>query len=413
MSLRGIDQETRLKTLEMLNMLNQEHIAQYITKQSAEKQDELFEQVCGLDYSVLEHKEGKQKRGIFTPLHAMTVEQIRENAGHFREAGLRAIRAGQVGAVLLAGGQGSRLGYDHPKGTFDVGETHPLYIFECLIRNLLEVTKEAGAYVPLFVMTSAENNRETRQFFREHDYFGYSEANVWFFVQEQLPAIDTDGRLLLSESGSILTVPNGNGGWYASLEKAGMLKVIRDSNVRWLNVFALDNVLQRIADPVFIGAVIETGRMSGAKVVAKASPDEKVGVLCLEDGKPSIVEYYEMTEEMRTLRDADGKLAYNYGVILNYLFRVDQLNQSLSVQLPLHRAFKKIKYMDMDGKIVNPDEPNAYKFETLVLDMVRLQDDCLAFEIEREHEFAPVKNKEGTDSVETARALLRKNGVEL
>ena len=236
---------------------------------------------------------------------------------------------------------------------------------------------------------------------------------MWFFVQEQLPTVDTNGKLMLSGNGTISTAPNGNGGWYASMAKTGMLKVVQEAKIEWLNVFAVDNVLQRIADPCFIGAVIDSGKVSGAKVVAKAAPEEKVRVLCLEDGRPSIVEYYEMTDEMIHRREADGTLSYNYGVILNYLFRVDKLNKTLSVKLPLHRAFKKIKYMDENGEMITPDEPNAYKYETLVLDMVRLQDDCLAYEVDRNKEFAPVKNKTGVDSVDTARELLRLNGVEL
>lgn len=159
--------------------------------------------------------------------------------------------------------------------------------------------------------------------------------------------------------------------------------------------------------------MIESGKVSGAKVVAKAAPEEKVGVLCLEDGRPSIVEYYEMTEDMRTQYESDGTLSYNYGVILNYLFRVDKLNKTLSVRLPLHRAFKKIPYMTVDGEFVTPDKPNAYKFETLALDMVKLQDNCLAYEVDRSKEFAPVKNGTGVDSVDTARELLCKNGVKL
>ena len=195
------------------------------------------------------------------------------------------------------------------------------------------------------------------------------------------------------------------------MEKTGILNVIRERGIEWLNVFAMDNVLQRIADPCFIGAVIGSGMTSGAKVVAKAAPDEKVGVICLEDGRPSIVEYYEMTDEMRSRREPDGTLSYNYGVILNYLFRVDKLDETLHVRLPLHRAFKKLRCMNEAGEIVFPDEPNAYKFETLALDMVKLQDNCLAYEVDRSREFAPIKNKSGVDSVDTARALLRENGV--
>lgn len=401
------------KTSEMLTMLHQEHIAAHMKTLSKPEQLSMVEQVDSLDLSVLNASENEEKRGSFAPLLATTLAEIEENRESFTKTGLQAIRDGKVGAVLLAGGQGSRLGFDHPKGMFNIGIDRELYIFECLINNLLEVTKAAGAYIPLFIMTSAENNKETREFFEEHDYFGYSDENVWFFVQEQLPTVDVNGKLMLSDRGRISTAPNGNGGWYASMAKSGMLRIVQNAKIEWLNVFAVDNVLQRIADPCFIGAVIESGRVSGAKVVAKAAPEEKVGVLCLEDGKPSIVEYYEMTDEMLNSREPDGTLSYNYGVILNYLFRVDKLNSTLSVKLPLHRAFKKIKYMKENGTQVTPDEPNAYKFETLVLDMVKLQDNCLAYEVDRKKEFAPVKNKTGVDSVDTAQELLRLNGVEL
>ncbi|HOC33495.1 MAG TPA: UDPGP type 1 family protein [Ruminococcus flavefaciens] len=401
------------KTSEMMAMLDQSHVMRYMDELTADEKKNLVDQIDSLDLSVLGVDAAEEERGRFEPLFATTLEEIEANREHYKEVGLQAIREGKVGAVLLAGGQGSRLGFDKPKGTFNIGVDRDLYIFECLINNLMEVVKEAHTWVPLFVMTSVDNKKDTIDFFREHNYFGYSDDNVWFFAQEQLPTVDTNGKLMLADKGKILTAPNGNGGWYASMEKTGMLKILRDSKIKWLNVFAVDNVLQRIADPCFLGAVIDSGKVSGAKVVAKADPDEKVGVLCLEDGRPSIVEYYEMTDEMRTRREENGMLSYNYGVILNYLFRVDKLNKTLKVKLPLHRAFKKIKYLNENGEIVTPDEPNAYKFETLALDMVKLQDNCLAYEVDRKKEFAPVKNKTGVDSVDSARELLRYNGVEL
>lgn len=398
---------------EILNMLHQEHILKHLNTIPLEKQVQMLSQLNTIDYSILHSMDAEPSRGVFSPLRATTVSEISYNSNHYTSLGIQTIRAGKVGAVLLAGGQGSRLGFDHPKGMFNVGVNRELYIFECLINNLLEVVKQADAWVPLFIMTSVDNHDETKAFFEKHDYFGYSKDNVWFFQQEQLPTIDTEGKLMLSDVGKVSTAPNGNGGWYVSMAKTGMLKIVQNAGIEWLNVFGVDNVLQRIADPCFIGAVIDSGKVSGAKVVAKADPNERVGVLCLEDGKPSIVEYYEMTDEMIHHREANGTLSYNYGVILNYLFRVDKLNKTLSVKLPLHKAFKKIKHLDADGRVVKPEEPNAYKFETLALDMVKLQDDCLAYEVERSKEFAPVKNKEGVDSVETARELLRLNGVEL
>ena len=170
--------------------------------------------------------------------------------------------------------------------------------------------------------------------------------------------------------------------------------------------------MQKIADPVFVGATIEAGCVCGSKVVAKANPNEKVGVLCLEDGRPSIVEYYEMTDEIINSRDEEGKLLYNYGVILNYLFEIKTLTRIMNENMPTHVVEKKIPYMDEDGSQVKPAEPNGYKFETLVLDMIHMMDNCLSFEVERNREFAPIKNRTGVDSLDSARELMRENGIE-
>ena len=327
--------------------------------------------------------------------------------------GISAIREGKAGAVLLAGGQGTRLGFDKAKGMFNIGVHKNLYIFEQLISNLLEVSNEAGAWVPLYIMTSDKNDRETREFFEEHDYFGYNPDYIRFFVQEMVPAVDFDGNILMESKDSLAMSPNGNGGWFQSLLRAGLDQDMRQQGVEWLNVFAVDNVLQRIADPVFIGAVISSGCVSGSKVVRKVSPYEKVGAMCLEDGKPSIVEYYELTKEMAEAADEKGTLLYGFGVILNYLFSIDALMDVAKRKLPVHVVKKKVPYLDEQGVLQKPEEPNAYKFETLILDMVYMMENCLPFEVDREREFAPVKNAVGTDSVETARELLKKNGVML
>ena len=189
--------------------------------------------------------------------------------------------------------------------------------------------------------------------------------------------------------------------------------MFKENGIEWFNVFAVDNVLQRIADPCFIGATITNHCVAGAKVVKKVTPDERVGALCLEDGRPSIVEYYDLTDELMNAKDEKGEPAYNFGAILNYLFQVKALEKTISEKLPLHIVEKKIPYMDDDGNFVKPEKPNGYKYETLVLDMVHMMDSCLPYEVAREHEFAPIKNMTGIDSVDTARELCRKNGIEL
>ena len=195
--------------------------------------------------------------------------------------------------------------------------------------------------------------------------------------------------------------------------RAGLDKILTDEGIEWIDVFAVDNVLQRICDPCFVGATILADVSVGAKVVRKAAPDEKVGVMCLEDGRPSIVEYYELSEDMMNAKDANGDPAYNYGVILNYLFRTSELKNVADDKMPLHVVKKKIPYIDENADVVKPTEPNGYKFEQLVLDMIHQLSTCLPYEVIREKEFAPIKNPTGIDSVESARELLKKNNVEL
>ncbi len=390
---------------------NQRYLSRLIGKELPER---LLKQLEELDWSYLDliHA-GKLARGHFEPLGAMELDEIATKRETFKQEGLKAIREDKVGAILLAGGQGTRLGFDKAKGMFNIGVHKTLYIFEQLIANLKKVTDEAGAWIPLYIMTSEKNDAQTREFFEEHDFFGYNREYVKFFVQSMAPAVDYDGNFLIEAEDSLALSPNGNGGWFTSFLRSGLETDMKEKKIEWLNVFAVDNVLQQIADPVFIGATILSGRVSGAKVVRKADPYERVGALCLEDGKPSIVEYYELTPEMAEAANEKGSLLYGFGVTLNYLFRVDKLLEIADRKLPVHLVEKKVPYLNEEGVLVKPTEPNAYKFEELILDMVYMMDDCLPFEVEREKEFAPVKNATGVDSVDTARELLVKNGIEI
>lgn len=404
------------QALEKLAQYDQTHLLKYYEELDAQEQGELLQQIEETDFSLLKnlkHQEDSVKKGKIKPIASMELYEIEEKRAHFEFLGLDAVKKHKVGAVLLAGGMGTRLGSDEPKGVYNIGLTKDLYIFECLIHNLLEVVEKAGVWVPLFIMTSDKNHERTEAFFKEQGFFGYKEDMVWFFKQEMAPAVDFEGKVLLETKSRISTSPNGNGGWFVSLARNGLVDKIHEIGIEWLNIFAVDNVLQRIADPVFIGASIDSNVEVGAKVVRKVTPDEKVGVMCLEDGRPSIVEYYELSEKMRDERNEKGEYAYNFGVILNYLFSVSALERIMSRKLSLHVVKKKVNCLDADGHEIKPGEPNGYKFEQLVLDMIHELESCLPFEVVREKEFAPIKNATGVDSVETARELLKQNGVEL
>ena len=392
----------------------QEHVLKYYEELDEASRVALLKQIEDTDFGVItESASMESKKGKITPIDVMELSEIEENKAKYNELGTKAIREGKVGAVLLAGGMGTRLGSDAPKGMYNIGLTKEVFIFERIVRNLLDVVEATGSWVQLFVMTSEKNNDATVGFFKEKNYFGYNPDYVAFFIQDMAPATDYNGKVYMEEKGRISTSPNGNGGWFLSMKKGGMLDIVHKKGIEWLNVFAVDNVLQRIADPVFIGAVMDGNYAVGSKVIRKASPDEKVGVMCLEDGKPSIVEYYELTDELRDTKNDKGEPAYNFGVILNYLFREKDLEDILERKLPLHVVEKKIPCLDENGNPVNPESPNGHKYEQLVLDMILMMESCLPFEVVREKEFAPIKNKTGVDSVDTARELLKLNGVEL
>ena len=347
------------------------------------------------------------------PISGLRLSAIEQRKAEFEAIGVQAIREGKVAAVLLAGGMGTRLGVDGPKGAYDIGVTKPLYIFEQQMKNLAEVNEKCGVFVPLYIMTSDKNHEQTTGFWKEHGYFGYPEEMVKFFKQDMAPAVDFNGKIFLEKKDTPALSPNGNGGWFGSMKRAGLVDDLHEKGVEWLNIYAVDNVLQRIADPVFVGATIDSGVNCGAKVICKTNPYEKVGVLCMDGDQPDIIEYYELTDEMANQKDENGDLAYCYGAIMNYLFRLSKLEEIVNKKIPVHIVEKKIECLCEDGVTRKPEKENGKKFETLAVDLIKPMGSVLPFEVVREKEFAPIKNKTGVDSVESARALLEMNGVKL
>lgn len=400
---------------EVLEKYGQQQVLRFYDELTQGQKKELLDQIEETDFSIID--EGgtslEESKGKITPIEAMQLDEIEKRKEEFYNIGIDSIKKGKVGTVLLAGGMGTRLGSDDPKGMYNIGETKDVYIFQRLIENLMDIVKQSGTWIHLFIMTSEKNNDATIKFFTEHDYFGYKKEYIAFFKQEMAPAVDYNRKIYMESKFRMSTSPNGNGGWFSSMIAGGITDIIKAAGIEWINVFSVDNVLQKIADPYFIGATIAGGYSSGSKVVRKAAPDEKVGVMCLEDGRPSIVEYFELTDELMSAKDSKGGPAYNFGVILNYLFRVKDLFEVVKENMPLHIVEKKIQYIDEKGQNVNPQVPNGYKYETLILDMIHLLPDCLPYEVIRNKEFAPIKNKTGVDSVESAKKLCKENGIEL
>lgn len=396
-----------------LEKINQTHLLKWYDSLSKEEQEVLLNKIDTIDFSVLTKEEGEPVKEVISPIKTLTLDEIASELEEDKKVGLETLKNGKVACLLLAGGMGSRLGSENPKGMYNVGLTRELSIFGCQMETLKNVVKECGAYIHLFVMTSPLNNDATVKFFEDNNYFGYDKNYVRFFIQDEAPITDTNGKVLMTGKACPATAANGNGGWYSSMQRAGLVDFVKAQGIEYINVYAVDNVLQKMADPVYVGACVRRDVEVGGKVVKKADPCEKVGVICLANGHPSITEYIDLTDEMRYAKGEDGEYLYYFGVILNYLFKVSALDKTINESFTLHRAHKAFSYMDDNGEMVICKEPNAYKYETLVLDMIKMMDSCLSFEVDRSKEFAPIKNLHGVDSVDSARELLKANGVEL
>jgi UDP-N-acetylglucosamine/UDP-N-acetylgalactosamine diphosphorylase len=394
-----------------LKAAGQTHLLADLERLSALERWLLADEIRGIDFSIFDRAKAVDEKN-YTRLSAMPIfsaERAQKENAHLEAEGLGAIAEGKVGAVLLCGGQGTRLGYPHSKGMFNIGLSREISIFSLHFRYLNEIAAKAGAMFPIYIMTSVYNRMEILEYLKEKAFFGYDPSFIHFFNQNMAPATDFNGKIYKSGPFSLVLSPDGNGGWFRSLVENGFLNDIHNRGIEWLNVISIDNVLQRTADPCFIGATLLQNASCGAKVVKKSHPDERIGLICLNDGHPSVIEYYELD---RLKKENTVSLeGMDYGVILNYLFKVSEMEKTLSDPLPVHRARKKIPYYDGEYRV--PEQENGFKYEMLATDLVERMPDCLAYEVLREQEFAPVKNLKGEDSVETAREMLRNQGYEL
>ena len=329
----------------------------------------------------------------------------KEEYEKYKAIGEKKIKEGKLAVVTMAGGQGTRLGHSGPKGTYDLGlDTHKS-IFEILTDTLNEARKKYEVDIPWYIMTSEENNKPTVEFFKQHNFFGYPEKCVTFFKQGKLPMLSTDGKILIDENGKIKEAADGHGGIFQSMLRDGVIYDMKARGIEWVFIGGVDNVLVKPVDAVLIGLAEDKNVLAAGKSLVKANPQEKVGVFCKRNGKPSVIEYSEITPEMAAETNENGELKYGESHILCNLFNIKAIEKISQMNLPYHIAFKKAKYIDNNGNLVVPDKPNAYKFESFLFDAFESLDDLAIMRVKREEEFAPVKNAEGVDSPETARKL--------
>ncbi len=400
----------------VLKKYHQQHLLKSYENLKPNMKKKLLEQLNNIDFELINSlyentnkKNDKDEDAIIEPIEYYDKNKLYDEYKHYESIGKRAIEQGKLAAVTMAGGQGTRLGHEGPKGTFDIGLDSHKSLFELLADSLKESGKKYGVIVPWFIMTSRENNQETIEFFEKHKFFGYQkDKNIFFFEQGELPMVDTEGKILIGEDGLVKEAADGHGGIYESLVKGGMTQKMRQLGVEWVFIGGVDNCLVKMVDPVLMGLAIDKEVTAAGKSVVKANPKEKVGVFCKKNGKPNVIEYSEISDEMAEAIDDNGELVYGESHILCNLFNIDAIERMGASELPYHSAFKKATYIDKNGNKVVPEGPNAYKFEAFLFDAFGELDNMIVLRVNREEEFAPVKNAEGVDSPETARELYRK-----
>lgn len=389
----------------------QGHVFNFEMELNDEQCDILENQLKTIDVTMLDNlyalNEEKQNEDCeITPIPcAVQSELSREEIEKYNNVGTEIMSKGEYAVVTMAGGQGTRLGHNGPKGTYYVDVPEKTSLFEIQCRRLKARVAACGKEIPWYIMTSAENDAATRQFFEKNNYFGYSKEMIYFFKQYMLPMLDENGKLVLEEKYKIKEGADGHGGIFRAMLGNGVIDDMKKRGVKWIFVGGIDNILVQLADPCFLGYISCCGYKLGGKSLIKRDPYEKAGVFCKKNGKPFVVEYTEISSELAEMVDDKGEFVYGDAHILCNLFSIEVFEKMGSKGLPYHVAHKKTSYIDESGNKITPDKPNAYKYEAFIFDAFAYYDNMGIFRVKREYEFAPIKNKSGEDSPETAQKL--------
>ena len=401
--------------IEILTNNNQTKVLELLKNVTEEQRKQLVKELLKVDFNQVKrlyiNKDKKNKKeDIIEPIKYVDKNKLNsKQKSELQKLGEKVLRQNQYAVVTMAGGQGTRLGWKGPKGTFklDVGENGK-YIFEILAETLKKTTSKYGKEVYWYIMTSIDNNNETVKFFEEHNYFGYNKEKVKFFIQNILPLTDFDGNILFDKDLKVKEASDGNGGVFEALKKSKMLDDMKLHNIKWVYVCGVDNIMANMIDEILLGLAIKNNVPSASKSVKKAYPEEKVGIFCKKNGKPAIIEYIDMDEKMIYAEDEQGELLYGESNIVGHLFNIESLEKMTNYNFDYHCAKKKNSYIDENLQEVIPEETNTYKYEAFIFDGFEYLEDMVILRVNREEEFAPIKNQKGVDSPETAKQIYEK-----
>jgi UDP-N-acetylglucosamine/UDP-N-acetylgalactosamine diphosphorylase len=392
---------------------DQAHLLAHWHGLNEEERRLLLEEIAALDLDMV-HKLFQERDKVYEVPSADRIQPapvVGESSGTpaTQARGEQMLAQGKVAVLVVAGGQGTRLGFDHPKGVFPIGPVTQRSLFQIHVEKVLALQKRFGGAIPFLVMTSPATDAETRVYFREHDNFGLAEADLLLFCQGTMPAVDlSTGQLLMEAPHRLFASPDGHGGMLAALARSGLLRRLIDRGFEALYYFQVDNPLVKVADPLFLGQHAEQAAEISIKIVPKESPVDKLGNLALVDGRCNMIEYSDLPRELGERRNADGKLWLGAGSPAIHIFDLAFLERMTSqgVRIPFHIARKKVPYLNKDGELVEPERENALKFERFIFDLMPLAERWVVVETSRREEFVPLKNATGADSPETVRQAL-------
>ena len=395
--------------IETLEKYKQGHLLKFWNELSASEQQQLLNQLDEVDFINLNRmksilQEDSHERDISSIEPSPVFELTDEDNAEFVPIGESCIVAGEAGVILVAGGQGSRLGYDGPKGCYPVGPVSDASLFEIHARKILAFEKKYDTEIPFYIMTSIVNNDATIDFFEDNNYFGLSKDRVKFFTQGLWPAMSKDGKIILDKKNHIFMSSDGHGGLLRALKERGMFDDMRTRGIKTLFFFQVDNPLVNICDPAFLGCHIFNNSDMSVKVCEKRDPDEGLGVvITTPEGHNSILEYSELTNKQKNEKRQDGKLRLLYGSVAIHVFSFDFMVKEADADMPIHVAYKKVPFCNEQGKIIKPTEPNAYKLEKFISDVLPKAEKSVNIAFDRNEEFAALKNPTGNDSPQTVK----------
>ena len=406
------------KAKEILKKYHQEHLLYFYDEISENEKEVLLNQIIKIDFdeilNLYENSKQNTKLDIskVSPLpHLEKNKLTKEELDTYIEIGENIIKSQSLAIITMAGGQGTRLGYKGPKGTYELrfeSNNTKKSLFQIMCEDIKRTNKKYGITIPWYIMTSEDNDKQTKDYFENHNFFEYPREKIKFFIQGKLPIIDIKGKLILQEPYLIKTASNGNGNVFEAMKNHNILKDLEDHNIKWISFGGIDNVLLKNADPLFIGLTVAKNYQIASKSIFKEKPMEKTAVYCKKFGKPAILDYDDIDIKLSVSKFENGMYKYREANILSHLMSIDAVKKASNIHLPYHRAFKKNAFVNEEGMKQVPDQPNSFKFENFIFDSFSFFNDMLLLRVDADEEFAPIKDFTGIYNPDTAKEKYEK-----